>query len=313
MLKCLLAGTGLAAALGSGWVYASNRRSARFLRSLISDARRSPAPAPHQPTPAAWPDNQITLSWLGHATVLLNFYGLRILTDPVFSERVGMDVGIGTAGPKRYVTPALALTQLPPVDVILLSHAHYDHMDLPSLRQFPPATFTVTAKVTRDILAASRLQQITELGWNERVKFGGAKGGLEIEAVEVKHWGHRWPDDTERGYNGYVLRREGRTILFGGDTAMTPLFAEHRTKGPFELAILPIAAYDPWIRNHCTPEQAVEMANQARAKYILPVHHETFKLSDEPMNEPIERFVAALQQEPQRIALRQVGETFICP
>lgn len=306
-------GTGLAAALGGAWVYASNRRSARFLRTLIADSRRSPAPAPYQPAPSLWPDDRLTMSWLGHATVLINFFGVRILTDPVFSERVGMDLGLGTAGPKRYVAPALLPGQLPPVDVILLSHAHYDHMDLPSLRRFPAGTFTVTARVTRDILAATKLQTVTELGWNERVTFKSAKGELEIQAVEVKHWGRRWPDDTERGYNGYVLRREGRAILFGGDTAMTPLFAAHRAKGPFEVAIMPIAAYDPWIRNHCTPEQAVEMANQAGTQYILPVHHETFKLSDEPMNEPIERFAAALAREPQRMALRRVGETFVCP
>jgi len=313
MLKYMLAGTALAAGLGGWWVGVSQRRSARFLRTLISDTWRSSLPASHKPNPGSWPDNQITLSWLGHATVLINFYGLRILTDPVFSERVGMGIGIGTAGPKRYIAPALALSELPPVDVVLLSHAHYDHMDLPSLRQLPVGTFTVTANVTRDILAGTSLRQITELGWNERVKFKCAKGELEIEAIEVKHWGRRWPDNTERGYNGYILRREGRAILFGGDTAMTPLFAEHRAKGPFEVGIMPIAAYQPWIRNHCTPEQAVEMANEAGAKYILPIHHETFKLSDEPMSEPIERFVAALQKEPQRIALRQAGETFRIP
>lgn len=311
-MKYLLAGGALTAAVGTWWARSSSSRPARIIRMLAADTIRKVPPAPLKPAPAKWPDNRITFAWLGHATVLINFYGLKILTDPVFSDRVGVGVGIGTAGPKRHQAPALAIAELPPVDVILLSHAHYDHLDLPSLNQLPPATFTVTAKVTRDLLAATPLQQIHELGWNERLQFKGVSGGLEIEAVEVKHWGIRWPSDVVRGYNGYVLRREGRAILFGGDTAMTPLFREHRAKGPFEVAIMPIAAYNPWIRNHCTPEQAVEMASQAGAKFILPVHHETFDLSDEPLTEPIQRLHAALEKEPERLALRRAGETFAC-
>jgi L-ascorbate metabolism protein UlaG (beta-lactamase superfamily) len=141
----------------------------------------------------------------------------------------------------------------------------------------------------------------------------GPKGELEITAVEVKHWGQRWPSELERGYNGYVLRREGKAVLFAGDTALTPVLADCRSKGPFEAAIMPIGAYRPWIWNHCTPEQAVEMASAAGARYIVPVHHQTFKLSDEPMNEPIERLKLALEHEPQRLALKQIGETFVCP
>ena len=98
-------------------------------------------------------------------------------------------------------------------------------------------------------------------------------------------------------------------ILFGGDTARTELFAVLRSRGPFDAAIMPIGAYRPWIWNHCTPEEAVEMANAARAKYIVPVHHQTFKLSEEPLNEPIERFEEALAKEPERIGLKRVGES----
>jgi L-ascorbate metabolism protein UlaG (beta-lactamase superfamily) len=116
-----------------------------------------------------------------------------------------------------------------------------------------------------------------------------------------------------RGYNGYLLYREGKSILFGGDTAFTPAFARAKTRGPFEVAIMPIGAYRPWIWNHCDPEQALEMANAAGAKYIVPVHHQTFKLSDEPALEPIERLQEALRGEPDRLALRQIGETFVLP
>lgn len=97
------------------------------------------------------------------------------------------------------------------------------------------------------------------------------RGELTVEAFEVKHWGQRWPSKLERGYNGYVLRREGKAILFGGDTAHTESFAELRSRGPFAAAIMPIAAFQPYIWNHCTPGQAVEMANAAGAKFVVPV------------------------------------------
>jgi L-ascorbate metabolism protein UlaG (beta-lactamase superfamily) len=151
------------------------------------------------------------------------------------------------------------------------------------------------------------------MAWGERATFRNAKGVLEIEALQVNHWGRRWPSKIERGYNGYLLRREGKAVLFAGDTALTPLFGEYRSKGPFAAAIMPIGAYQPWIWNHCTPEQAVEMANQAGVHYLVPVHHQTFKLSDEPFGEPLERLTAALHKESERIALRKVGETFTCP
>jgi len=283
------------------------------MRMMIADARRHVIPAPVKPTPDQWSDNAITMSWLGHATVLINFYGMWVLTDPTFGNRIGVSLGLGTVGPKRYVSPALPLKKLPPIDVVLLSHAHMDHMDLPSLGHFPSKTFAVTAKVTNDVLSGTRLKGATELAWNDHTTFKNQKGELEIQAIEVNHWGKRWPSELERGYNGYILRREGKALLFGGDTAHTLLFSELRSKGPFEAAIMPIGAYQPWIWNHCTPEEAVEMANRSGARYIVPVHHQTFKLSDEPMNEPIERFEAALAKEPERVAVRRIGESFVCP
>jgi L-ascorbate metabolism protein UlaG (beta-lactamase superfamily) len=252
------------------------------------------------------------MAWLGHSTVLLNFYGLHILTDPALGSRVGISLGLGTAGPKRYIAPALGVKELPRIDLILLSHAHMDHMDLPTLNQLSPETPVITAKETSDLVASTRLKHITELGWKERTTVRCVKGDLLVEAIEVKHWGQRWPSERPRGYGGYVLHREGKALLFAGDTAHTQVFAEARSRGPFEVAIMPIGAYRPWIRNHCTPEQAFEMASWVKAKYLLPVHHKTFRLSDEPMNEPIERLQAAMEREPERLALRQVGETFVC-
>jgi L-ascorbate metabolism protein UlaG (beta-lactamase superfamily) len=108
-----------------------------------------------------------------------------------------------------------------------------------------------------------------------------------------------------------VLEREGRKLLIGGDTATTDAFRAHRALGPFEAAIMPIGAYDPWIRNHCTPEQAVTMADAAGARLFAPVHHQSFALSREPVNEPIERAERMLSAERDRLAWREIGKTLV--
>jgi L-ascorbate metabolism protein UlaG (beta-lactamase superfamily) len=298
------------AGVGSYWLATSRRRSARWLRQIVADARRPLIPAAAKPNPKAWPDNAITICWLGHATTLINFYGVRILTDPAFFSRIGISFGLGTLGPKRYVACALKPKELPPIDLVLLSHAHMDHMDLPSLAKIPRSATTVSAKLTSDVIRTAGLTKVMEVGWKDRTRLHFAQGDLEIEGFEVKHWGQRWPSDVERGYNGYILRREGKAIIFGGDTAHTRLFGDLHSRGPFEAAIMPIAAYQPWIRNHCTPEQAVQMCEWAGARYIVPVHHLAFKLSDEPMTEPMERLSRALEAEADRIAVRRVGESF---
>jgi L-ascorbate metabolism protein UlaG (beta-lactamase superfamily) len=125
----------------------------------------------------------------------------------------------------------------------------------------------------------------------------------------VKHWGARLGRDTYRGYSGYVLEREGRTLLFGGDTAHTRAFDAHRRYGPFDAAIMPIGAYNPWINNHCTPEQSVAMADDAGARLFVPIHHRTFALSHEEFDEPIERAQEALSAEADRLVVREIGDT----
>jgi len=308
-LKVAGATAGVAAAATSFWAGFSNSRRARMVRQLVRDTVRNPAPPPVVPTPEKWDDNRITFAWLGHATVLINFYGVRILTDPAFSERVGIGLGVGTLGPKRYVAPALRFDQLPAIDLVLLSHAHMDHMDLPTLARFKSTQAVLTAKDTTEILQPTRLKPLNELSWGDATTLKTPHGELRVEAFEVNHWGRRWPGDKPRGYNGYVLRREGRALLFGGDTAMTPLFRNLRSGGPYAAAIMPVGAYNPWIHAHCTPEEALQMADDAGARLIAPIHHATFKLSDEPMTEPLERFEQALAPERDRLALRQIGDT----
>jgi L-ascorbate metabolism protein UlaG (beta-lactamase superfamily) len=261
------------------------------------------------PTPHAWDDNGITLAWLGHATVLINFYGLRILTDPVLFPRIGIDAWLLSIGPRRLVSCALTSSALPDIDLVLISHAHFDHLDTRSLATLPGRPAAVMATRTSDLLPRRRYSEIVELGWDQLARIRTKRGDVEIRALEVKHWGARLGRDTYRGYNGYVLAREGRSLLFGGDTAHTPLFASHRRYGPFEAALMPIGAYDPWIRNHCTPEQSVAMARAAGAGLFVPIHHKSFRLSNEPFDEPIERTELALANEPERLALRDIGET----
>ena len=290
------------------WLTYSNQYVPRMMREIVADSGRAILRPRHVPTPASWNPNAVTAAWLGHSTVLLNFYGLTILTDPVLFMRVGADLGIGTVGPKRLVAPALDVRQLPPIDLVLLSHAHMDHFDVPTLKRLPTGARVVTARNTGDLFAGTRMQHARELGWGDKTTVRTQHGDVAIQAFEVKHWGARWRSDTYRGYNGYTLEREGKKIIFGGDTAMCDSFDSLRSQGPFDLAIMPIGAYQPWVRSHCTPEQAVRMANNAGANYILPIHHKTFKLGQEGAHEPLQRFEAAL--EPERIALRDVGETF---
>jgi L-ascorbate metabolism protein UlaG (beta-lactamase superfamily) len=300
------------AGLTASYLAFSSSRTARWFRRLAGDYRRSIPAAPVKPNPAQWSDNQITFAWLGHSSVLINFYGLRILTDPVLGSRCGISTGFGTLGPKRLVAPALSVKELPPIDVVVLSHAHYDHFDTPTLSQLGRETWIATAQGTADVIEG-QFSSVNELAWGEEANFRGPKGELKVQAIEVKHWGERWPSKKRRGYNGYALHREGKSILFGGDTAQTGALASASAHGPYVAGIMPIGAYQPWIWNHCTPEQALDMTNAARARYILPVHHQTFKLSDEPRLEPIQRLTSALQKEPERLAWRDVGDTFVCP
>jgi L-ascorbate metabolism protein UlaG (beta-lactamase superfamily) len=251
----------------------------------------------------------VTLAWLGHSTVLINFYGVRILSDPVLFRRIGVDLGLGTLGPLRLVASALTRGELPDLDLVLVTHAHFDHLDTPSLRSVRGRPAAVMSSGTADLLPRRRYRSVTELRWNESAAIDTPRGRVDVRSIEVKHWGARIVRDRWRGYGGFIVEREGRRLLIAGDTAMSPIFHEHRRFGPFDAAIMPIGAYNPWIWAHCTPEQAIAMANAAGAQLIVPVHHQSFKLSHEPFNEPIERVQQALAREPERLAIRELGQT----
>jgi L-ascorbate metabolism protein UlaG (beta-lactamase superfamily) len=265
------------------------------------------APAPHRPSPEDWRDDRITAAWLGHATVLLNFYGTWVLTDPALEPRVGIGRGSAKLGPRRLIQPALRPAELPDLDLVVLSHAHMDHTDRGTLSAIPRETRVVVQPGNRDLVR--RFPRVEELPWGDRT----GVDGLELESVEVRHWGARMVTDRHRGYGGYLFRKAGRTVLFAGDTAYTDSLARLRSRGPVDLAILPIGAYDPWIYNHASPEQAWEMFRQLGGEYLLPIHHSTFRLSREPIDEPVSRLLAAAGAERWRVTLTEVGATWSLP
>jgi len=286
------------------WVY---RAAPRYWEQLSNERERIVLPAPARPKVAAWSDSGLYAAWLGHTSVLLKIDGFTILTDPVLSMRVGIDLKLFTPGLKRLVAPALSVRDLPKIDLVLLSHAHFDHFDLPTLRRLENrGTEVVTAARTADLLRVNRYRKVSELGWGGRVRVGPA----EVRAFQVRHWGARMRSDTYRGYNGYTIEAGRYRILFGGDTAFTTNFQPLKNSRPFDLAVMPIGAYDPWIHAHCTPEQALQMADDAGAEFFLPVHHQTFSLSREPYLEPIQRVCDAAGRNTDRIALQKIGQEF---
>ena len=279
----------------------------QFLERVSDERNRPILPTPRRPLLHEWPKTGLHAAWIGHSTVYLSIDGFTIVTDPVFSSKIGINFGAITIGLKRLVEPAVQVSAFPRPDLILLSHAHMDHFDIPTLRRLGHRESTVvTASSTRDLLCRSHYQAIHELKWNESVQVGPAT----IRAFEVKHWGARMRNDTYRGYNGYLIETGRHRIVFAGDTAHTDTFRQLRTSKAVDLAIMPIGAYNPWIHVHCNPEQALSMADDAGADFILPVHHKTFELSREPGSEPIERLLRAAGSSPDRVALREIGHEF---
>jgi L-ascorbate metabolism protein UlaG (beta-lactamase superfamily) len=279
----------------------------RFWNQYVDEFGRAILPPRVIPDLARWPDTGLHAAWLGHSTVLLKIDGFTILTDPVFSRRAGLHFGPVTLGVKRLVAPPLEVDRLPRIDLVLVSHAHMDHLDTASLRRLENKhTRLVMAPNTSDLIRARRYGGVTELPWRESLRVGPAS----IRAVEVNHWGARMRTDTWRGYNGYLIDAGRYRVLFAGDTAFTDRFSELRSSRQIDLALMPVGAYNPWIRYHCTPEQAWRMGNDARAEFFVPIHHQTFHLSREPFFEPIERIVSAAGSRPERVAVREIGAEF---
>lgn len=277
------------------------------LRLLDRLGSRCIPPAPLTPDLSDWTSRHASAVWLGHASILFRLAGLTVLTDPVFSDRVGIGLGLATAGPRRLTALPLPPDKLPAADLILLSHAHFDHLDRPTLARLPKSARVLISAGNRDLVDDLGFADVTELAVGDSHKVGGVggvgqAGALRITAIPVQHWGARVFNDTHRGYCAYLLETATHRILFGADTA----YQEHwKAFAPVDLCCVGIGAYDPWVAAHATPEQAAEMARHAGARLVLPMHHRTFKLSHEPLADPLRRLKLALP--PERLALTDIG------
>jgi L-ascorbate metabolism protein UlaG (beta-lactamase superfamily) len=262
------------------------------------------------PRPATWPDDALTVAYLGHATLLMNYFGVRVLSDPAFFDKVGLSFdSIFTIGPRRHTPVPLAPAALGRIDVLLITHAHMDHLDLPSLKALPKDLVVVACDQCSSLLRPIGFKDVRELRWGEETQVHG----LKISAMGANHWGKRWPPyGRNYGFNSYVLEKDGHRMLLACDSANTDIFASLADNPP-EVAAFSIGAYDPWIWNHANPEQVWQMFLQTGAKYLIPIHWGTFKLSNEPMMEPLTRLIGAAGNQSSRIVVREIGSTWTLP
>jgi L-ascorbate metabolism protein UlaG (beta-lactamase superfamily) len=248
----------------------------------------------------------IHVGWVGHSTVFLSFYGTLILTEPNFAHRVSIA--------RRMVDLPIKPEETKELDLVLISHAHYDHLDLPSLKRLPREPSLIVPPGYKPLIVGLGFSKIVEMKWGETF----STNGLQVEAFRPMHWGQRSPfGEEERGYNSYLLTKNGKTILFAGDTGYSKIFGEKGKGREILVAFFPISAYKPeWFRqNHATPEDSLKMLLESGAKFMVPIHWGTFILSHEPIEEPLKRLKAEairLGIEEQVIIL-QHGESFTVP
>lgn len=247
------------------------------------------------------PDTRVDglrVTMVGHATLLIQLGGLNMLTDPVWSDRASP---VAFAGPKRVTIPGVELEALPPIDAILLSHNHYDHLDITTLRRLHalhnPLILTPLGNdaIIRRHLPASR---ILAGDWGDQLEIAR---GAKAHIVPALHWSSRGPRDRRMAlWGGFVVEAAGKLVYFAGDTGYGTgdIFRSLHTRfGAVDLAILPIGAYDPrWFMaaQHCDPEEAIQIMLDTGAKAAVGMHWGTFKLTDETRTDPEQRLVAGL-------------------
>jgi L-ascorbate metabolism protein UlaG (beta-lactamase superfamily) len=248
------------------------------------------------------------ITWIGHASFAFRLGGALVATDPVFAGRMG---------PRRRLTPpGVAPSQLPAFDVVTVSHSHYDHMDLPSLRALAgkSSPLFVVPKDNAELLRGAGITNVVELGWWESVQAGGVK----VTCVPAQHWSMRVPwDRNTRLWGGFLYETADGVAYHAGDTAWSDdVFRAIAQRGPkIDWAMLPIGAYDPaWFMSpqHMGPEEAGRAWELLGARVLLAMHWGTFKLTDEPVGEPPERMRAWFRgkgHESQRLWVMDVGET----
>ena len=262
-----------------------------------------------------------TLTWVGHASTLVQAGGLNLLIDPIFSPRASP---LSFAGPKRHVPPGLLAADLPRIDAVLVSHNHYDHLDTASVRalaaQRGGAPLFVVPLGIQAWLAGHGIGNAVELDWWQPAQVGG----LEIVFTPSQHWSSRSLGDRMKTlWGGFAVFAEGFHLLYTGDTAYSKDFCDigerfaerHGGARGFDAALIPIGAYEPrWFMQsqHCNPAEAVQIHLDVRAERSIGVHWGTFQLTDEPLDEPpraLSRALAARGMANDVFTVMAVGET----
>ncbi|PKQ07377.1 MAG: hydrolase [Alphaproteobacteria bacterium HGW-Alphaproteobacteria-11] len=232
------------------------------------------------------------ITWLGHASFLIRIGGLTVLTDPYLTSYAG-PAGLG---PRRYVKCGVPMSALPPIDLLVVSHNHYDHLDERALARLDGKDRMTVAVPLRlgGFFRERGFANVVELDWHESHE----TGGVTATALPVVHWSRRSGFDTNRTlWAGFALKSETHHLFFGGDSGYGPVFSEIGEEyGPFDTALLGIGAYEPRVMmkaSHATPEEAVQMGRDLKAKRVVGMHWGTVLLTVEPPFEPPERFRAA--------------------
>lgn len=267
-----------------------------FGRRILTPFRAGAGAAEHTTEAQVSIEAADSVQWVGHSTLLVSMHGLHFLTDPIWSNTPSPTPPFG---PSRFVPPGLALQDLPYIDFILVSHNHYDHLDVPTLKklakQFPDTPFIVP-KDNAALLNKHGVNNTIELNWGEQTQIGN----LTISCLPSQHWSKRGIGDTRQAlWSSWSVTSPNKRFYFGGDSAY---FSGYKligdALGPFDLVALPIGAYSPrdmMQGSHMNPEEAIKAALDLRATRVLPIHYGTFDLSDEPLDEPLARFETALQ------------------
>ena len=248
-----------------------------FFHEMVWKALLTKRAGQHKrPTFPTLTKGQVALTWIGHASFLVQFTDLNVLIDPNFANWLFLL--------KRIKHSGLKLKDLPPIDLVLLTHAHFDHFHKPSIRKLPAPKIGVMPWGMGELARGLGFERIIELKWWESFSHGDWK----VTLTPCKHWGARMLHDHHRGYGGFVLEHQGRTVYHAGDSAYFEGFKEIGERLAPEIALLPIGAYYPEsFRNvHMGPDEAVKVFHDVRAKWLIPMHYGTFKLSFEDVEEP---------------------------
>jgi L-ascorbate metabolism protein UlaG (beta-lactamase superfamily) len=262
------------------------RRKARQFGTLVRRSAMTPRTGVTR-KPELAPRGELGITFIGHSSFFLQVGGKNILVDPNFARWIFVL--------KRLRRPGLRLRELPPIDAVLVSHAHFDHLHRPSLRAIARLTrwrsgkrpVIVVPRHVRDLVSDLGYGRIVELDWWENLRLGQ----VDITHVPSQHWGARIVRDMYRGYGGYVLRAGQHSLYHAGDTAYFEGFHEIGERLQPKIAMLPIGAYHPasYRSMHTSPEDAVQAFVDLGARWMIPMHYGTFRLSQEPVEEPLQR------------------------